>query len=542
MRIAIALLAAALLALAASSTPAAAHPQNAGAAEADAATSSRAVAPDITNPGPCTAAAAEGMPEGDGHNHQDIEQHRNLRCGMEQAAFLPLKEELKDRPDVVLGEMDVKADIAAVSVIYPEGGVLFFDVSDPANPKFLSWYRDANCESVAFANNCGAFVDLSADGKTAIIGVQNLSFAPNPFEIDTEGRPTAQPGVQVVDISDPTKPRRGFNRTVVSLGGVHTARTFTVADGPAKGEYVYAIANGVGVDISRFVPAPGGGRMLVSVNQIDAPGLHDTFTQVDPIDGKTYLYIADGFSSGFQVFDVTDPTVDKRVARWDLTPECSRDWYAHTIDVTHRGNKRYVTLPAELFTSGTQRESEQQLGCGKVGGNGDKAGPMWIVDASDFSKLPQAGQPTGETKKKSEAALVATWSNPAGRAAGNLTFSPHNQQIVGDKIYLSDYHGGVFVLDASGAFAGRSERPRELAYMVPAGDASNEAARPLFTPPPGSATPRMRGRSNIWDMVFYKGYVLAADQVGGFYSLQYEGDAPAQRGPAPGRPAASGQP
>ncbi len=278
--------AAVILLLALGSGSAAAHPGGATAAD-ESTVSAKAAPPEIPNPGPCTAAAAEGMPEGEGHNHQDIEQHRNLSCRMKQVAFNPLKEELKDRPDVVLGEMDVKADIAAVSVIYPEGGVIFFDVKDPANPKFLSWYRDANCESVVFANNCGAFVDLSADGKTAIIGVQNLSFAPNPFEIDTEGRPTATPGVQVVDISDPTKPRRGFNRTVVSLGGVHTARTFTVADGPAKGEYVYAIANGVGIDISKFVPAPGGGRMLANVNQIDARAVHDTFTQVDPIDGKT---------------------------------------------------------------------------------------------------------------------------------------------------------------------------------------------------------------------------------------------------------------
>jgi len=519
---------------------ASAHPGGADAGGANA-VAGQAAAPGITNPGPCTAAAAQGMPEGEGHDHQNIEQHRNLSCRMKQTAFLPLVEELKDRPNVVLGEMDVKADIAAVSVIYPEGGILFFDVKDPANPKFLSWYRDANCESVRFANNCGAFVDLSADGKTAINSVQNISFAPNPFLIDTEGTPTAQPGVQIVDISDPTKPRRGFNRTVVSVGGVHTARTFLVPDGPAKGEYVYAVANGVGVDISKFVETPTG-RVLEPVATVDAPDIHDTFTQVDPIDGKTYLYIADGYGSGFKVFDVSDPGSPEPVAEWDLTPECSRDWYAHTIDVTHRGNKRYVTLPAELFVgTNPQRESEQKLGCGAVQGNGDKAGPMWIVDASDFSKLspvddadtPIDVDDKAEMKKRSEAALVATWSNPAGRAAGNLTFSPHNQQIVGDKIYLSDYHGGVYVLDASGAFAGRPERPRELAYMVPAGDASNEAARPIFEPPPASATPRMRGRSNIWDMVFYKGYVLAADQVGGFYSLQYEGDAPGATAPAP---------
>jgi len=40
---------------------------------ADAASSNaiagQAGAPEITNPGPCTAAAAQGMPEGEGHDH-----------------------------------------------------------------------------------------------------------------------------------------------------------------------------------------------------------------------------------------------------------------------------------------------------------------------------------------------------------------------------------------------------------------------------------------------------------------------------------------
>ena len=71
------------------------------------------------------------MPVGDGHNHSDIKQH-DFACRMEQVAFESLTAQLKDRPNVILGEMDVKADIAAVAITYPQGGVLFFDVSDPA--------------------------------------------------------------------------------------------------------------------------------------------------------------------------------------------------------------------------------------------------------------------------------------------------------------------------------------------------------------------------------------------------------------------------
>ena len=107
-------------------------------------------------------------------------------------------------------------------------------------------------------------------------------------------------------------------------------------------------------------------------------------------------------------------------------------------------------------------DDDKAEGCGYFVGNGDKPGPLWIVDATDFSKLgpandkkspEQAFATDSALRKASEDALVATWTNPAGRAGGSLTFSPHNQQIVGDRIYLSHYHGGVYVLDASAAFA-----------------------------------------------------------------------------------------
>jgi len=179
---------------------------------------------------------------------------------------------------------------------------------------------------------------------------------------------------------------------------------------------------------------------------------------------------------------------------------------------------------------------DQQAGCGTFVGNGDKPGPLWIVDATDFSKLgpandrktPQEAEATDAAlKTASQDALVATWTNPAGRAGGSLTFSPHNQQIVGDKIYLSHYHGGVYVLDASAAFSGRRERPRELGFIVP----HDTPTRPLLGQPPLTGllgrffTDFPLGRPEIWDMVVYKDHVLASDMTGGLYSLRYDDSA-----------------
>ncbi len=533
---------------------------------AAAAALTRAVTPRqaATPAGPCTEQAKTAMPTGAGHDHQDVAQHR-FACRMEQVAFLSLKEQLRDRENVLLGEMDVKAGIAAVAITYPQGGILFFDVSDPANPRYLSRYNATECDQLLEDVNCGAFVDLSSDGKTAYLSIQKLTLLPTlPPNLNAANQ--AGPGVDVIDVADPRRPRRTQFYPVAGLGGVHTVRSHTIPEGPATadrprraGEYVISNQNGIGIDIAR-VSRVGGKRFLTTVRQLSLSGLvasivnnevHDTFIQNDPLDGRTYLYNAAGFSTGFNVYDMTDPRQIRQVAEWDLTPECEEDWYAHTIDVTHRNGRRYVTMPAELFLrldSGTgsglseMSAADQAAGCGTFVGSGDKVGPLWIIDATDFAKLgpandaksPEEAAATDVAlKRASEEALVATWTNPAGRAGGSLTFTPHNQQIVGDRIYLSHYHGGIYVLDASAAFAGRRERPKEIGFIVP----SSEPTRPLLGQQPLTGlmgrffTDFPFGRPEVWDMVAYKDHVLAADMTGGFYSMRLD-DRPA---PAPGR-------
>ena len=175
----------------------------------------------------------------------------------------------------------------------------------------------------------------------------------------------------------------------------------------APGEYVVSNQNGVGIDIAK-VTKVAGKRVLTTVRQLTTTDIaatiqnnevHDTFIQNDPLDGRTYLYNAAGFATGFNVYDMTDPMRISQVAEWDLTPECEDDWYAHTIDVTHRNGRRYVTMPAEMLLmvdrnspSGLAEMSDDDkaAGCGTFVGNGDRPGPLWIVDATDFSKLGPA--------------------------------------------------------------------------------------------------------------------------------------------------------
>ena len=484
--------------------------------------------------GPCTEASKAATPEGDGHDHAEIAQHR-FQCRVEQVAFDSLRDELGDRDDLLLGEMDVKADKAVIATSYPEAGFLLFDVADPSKPRFLSWYRSSECEGLVLDVDCGAYSWLSDDGTTVLLSTQNTTAIPGDFPqpgLSGVAKPLTVPGVEVVDVSRPEMPVLSQTYVPASgVGGTHTSRSHVIPAGPenpsrAPGEYVFSVANGIGIEISKLNSLPGGDK-LTPVHTIELEEAHDTFVQNDPITDRTYLYVAAGFSTGFLVYDVTDPADPVKLADWDLTPECGEDWYSHTIDVAVRNGRRYLTMPVELIDMdlfGDQSAEDQAAGCGRRVGNGEQAGPLWIVDVTDFSALGQEGDSDDELRRKSQQALVATWVNPEGQAGRNLLFSPHNQQIVGDKIYLSAYHAGIYVLDASAAFAGKNERPSELGFVVPSG----EPTRPFVDQEAGPLIPFVGSfafvRPNIWDMYVYKGYILTGDMTGGFYSFQYEGD------------------
>jgi hypothetical protein len=388
--------------------------------------------PDPAAPeGPCTDYAKRTMPAHEGHDHTDIDQHR-FACEMQTVAFESMAEQFKARPDVVFGEMDVKGDLAVVAIAYPESGFVLFDISDTSNPKFLSWYRGDECEGLAIDVDCGAFVDLSPDGKRVYVSVQQISVVPGGAP---PARPalTAYPGIDVIDISDRKAPRLTQKLPVQSIGGVHTTRSFAVPD---KGEYTVSVANGMGAAIHKLDPASG---TLEEVTVIEMDELHDTFIQRDPLTGKTLLYIAGGFDSGFYVYDVSDPAKPVGLAEWDLTPECANDWYAHTLDVTTINGRRIVTLPNELIDFfGDQSEADQEQGCGKLQGNGDFAGPMFIVDATDFSKLGEidavdsnAEEEKSDMKARSEASLITLWVErgpPRRRRADVLAAQPADRR------------------------------------------------------------------------------------------------------------------
>src|SRR5918997_432757 len=154
-----------------------------------------------TTGGPCTKAASRAMPGASkGHDHSKVSPHR-FSCRMKQVFYDSLEDELAARTDVVLGEMDVKKNLAIVGVTFPEAGFLLWDVKNPAKPKFLSWYRTSECDQLYADVNCGAFVDLSAKGDVAFLSIQTLTIVPGaPPKPDLN--PVSAPSVEIIDIRD----------------------------------------------------------------------------------------------------------------------------------------------------------------------------------------------------------------------------------------------------------------------------------------------------------------------------------------------------
>ena len=282
--------------------------------------------------------------------------------------------------------------------------------------------------------------------------------------------------------------------------------------------------------------------------------LHDTFVQQDPMTGKTLLYIAGGFDSGFHVFDVSDPANPvgpRRVGHH--ARECEQHWYSHTIDVTTVNGRRIVTMPVELIDffgdqgdeddppyqgvvpqSTPQDDNDQGQGCGKLAGNGDFNGPLFIVDATDFSKLgtndptdSEGDEEASDMKAKSEASLhhrLVERRAPRRRRADLLAAQPADRRRPDLPVRLPRRASPCSTRRRPSAGKqrppARARRHRSARAHDPA-----DPSGPPDRPPPTSTSSRPSSTSvrRIWDMQWHKGHVLAADMVGGFYALKYDG-------------------
>jgi hypothetical protein len=366
--------------------------------------------------------------------------------------------------------------LLAVAVSSPHGGHGFdlFDISLPTMPLLLSQYRDAS------ATGGDRNLAFSADGKWVFMA--------------NEGPRENATGIRVVSVATPTSPRLESFATIAP-SGVHTVEAFTI------GSDQYVAALNYGVHLLKLQEVNGVHR-LVHVGRYatadpiqiaNDPSLqdpvpirrsvygHDTFVMKDPKLDKTLLYFAYAYQ-GVVVLDISNPSVPVELGRW--TPQGDNGaHYVHAAKAFVRPDgKRILVVEAETF-------EDNHI---------ETPSPFWIVDASNFASMK----------------LLAKWVNPGGHGADRLFLSTHFFEVRDDHVFLSHYHGGVWVLNIT-----NPQTPTVAGYYQPHADTG-------YTPAANCCIGwNLAGIPMTFDVKLdSRGYVWAADYATGLYGLRWSMD------------------
>ena len=142
--------------------------------------------------GPCTEAAKSSMPIGERPQARRHRPHA-LPCRMEQVAFLPLKQQLGDRENVILGEIDV-AEGHRRGRRSPTRGRACCSSTSPTRPSRSTCRATTapECDQLVHRHQLRRLRRASRqDGKTAFLSVQKLTLAagvpPDPNAVDQAG-------------------------------------------------------------------------------------------------------------------------------------------------------------------------------------------------------------------------------------------------------------------------------------------------------------------------------------------------------------------
>jgi hypothetical protein len=374
------------------------------------------------------------MPEGAGHDHTDVSQHKFLW----NYAFSARDAMLQNQANIAgVHALDLKAEhlfgaVYGSHAASIDGGLVIWSLADPTNPVETGRWI------IPGAVGGDRSVQATMDGEYAVIGLETVSClgqvnptAARAYLIDTrdKSRPV------VADTVTITGSTTGSPQSVSFSLGTHSVfvHRFNETD--------YAFLSG---SIYRIDRPEGQPAKLVATGS-SVPTGHDLYIRDTPW-GSVWALTANG-ERNFQIFDVTDPMAPVEIASFESQP----GHYLHTADVAfHDDGRVTVILSSEDWT--------------------DVVSPMWVFDAThlkshDLSREAVILQPIG------------MWQNPGNHTALGTSFSLHNPRFHdGGILTISSYHGGLWQLD----FRHPNWRadPAEIAYAVYA-----EGERPLAQDP-----------------------------------------------------------
>ncbi|MBI2078634.1 MAG: hypothetical protein HYT80_09755 [Euryarchaeota archaeon] len=400
------------------------------------------------------------------HDHASAKLH-NLAYDMKLLAHHPLGGNLAKSSgahalDIQAGYLFVAAYGASVDV---DGGLYIFDLKNPEKPNLVGQLR--------LPGNLGGDRSMEAtdDGNWVALGTE-------PFDCAGHLNPFA-PGLFLIDTRDKTRP------LVADFlpGTVHSVTVHRVKNV----DYVFSAGTTVveSGNIYRISVSPTRSQLL-TVGRVSIS--HDSVAYDDPVLGIPLLYATAG---GFSVYDISDPRSPKQVGKWAPPGDEGKGHYSHQMAVDWVEGRRVVVYESEDW--------------------GTAVSPVWIVDATDLGAMEKLGM----------------WTNPGQKAAGagestELIYSTHNPRIESGILYLSHYHGGVWLVNVS--TLRQAEAPETMGYYLPHNDnggfvpRSGEGAYPK----PNICQFDLDDVPNVFDVEVQNGIVYAADVHTGVYTLRYD--------------------
>lgn len=408
------------------------------------------------------------MPFGGGHDHRDADQHRFAE-NMELLDHDGLKRFGFDPDLLVVGAhaIDIHEELMAVAVFgshTSEGGQQgfhLFDISDPENLQHLSFW----------------------EAGTAVGGDRTVAFAPDGQTVFLGFERGTRPGVSAVDVSNPSNPHEvAFWSEACAENPVPrpsdapawTPRAgcygpHTVTAGEIDGvTHVFVINVGITIlrydangfaEIARY-HSPEQLAILSAPSQYDPDNddpsnptgttsfryayhtvyAHDVWFYHDPVTAKDLLLVAYAFD-GVKVLDVSNPQFPILQASWVPDSDLGINHYVHAFTAERLETGEFILV------AGTEAAYEEHT---KV------PSPLWVLDGTAMV----AAQPM-----QVEMELLSEWTNPDATPAGGLTNSMHWHRQQDGLLYVSHYHGGIWVIDLRTA----TDRavPEHIGYIMP---------------------------------------------------------------------------
>ena len=408
------------------------------------------------------------------HNLRDL--HTEVNRNVEVLAYSAFSEDGMSLGEYT--ELDNEQGLIAMAFVTGDSGVdlriVLLDEAALPELKVLGTIDEPN-----------AYGDVKIDEELPLL------YIPYPGARFNSAQPGTGLGFSIWDISNPAEPVRVGQAPGAGCHMLNTLRvdgdtyvwcasasgptTYQIVESPA-GEYI-------GVPIASDIPQsdPEVVRYTDYYSKLTATGFvlllapHDMTAQLDPLTGEPIVVVADEIN-GIRVFDVTRPAAPIQLGYWRGESAEAPIERVHTALVAEIGGKRIAFGATETLF--------------------DVPPQMYIVDMTDYANPVYLG----------------TWIPPGIPTDDGLAYSLHNFQVVGTRLYMANFHAGLWVLDVSDP-----SNPVPVALRTPVRECG-------YPRPEESVGGHPLDANQYWDPIVVAGYVLMTDIPCGVEVLHVGGD------------------